>query len=150
MRASKLLQHWDRVRSSLVETIDKFGDAELDFAPFDGGYTVRQLILHIAHEEHLEIQHGITRELDGFPPEYPATSYPTLADAKALLSQVHERTSRLLESLSDPQLDEEIEAGWGGKYVLEDMIWHVLEHEVHHRGELSLILGILGREGLNA
>jgi uncharacterized damage-inducible protein DinB len=25
----------------------------------------------------------------------------------------------------------------------------VLEHEVHHRGELSLIHGLLGREGLD-
>jgi uncharacterized damage-inducible protein DinB len=29
------------------------------------------------------------------------------------------------------------------------IIWHVLEHEIHHRGELSLILGLLGREGLD-
>jgi uncharacterized damage-inducible protein DinB len=30
------------------------------------------------------------------------------------------------------------------------MLWHVVEHEIHHRGELSLILGLLGREGLDA
>jgi uncharacterized damage-inducible protein DinB len=30
------------------------------------------------------------------------------------------------------------------------MIGHLIEHEIHHRGELSLILGLLGREGLNA
>jgi uncharacterized damage-inducible protein DinB len=29
------------------------------------------------------------------------------------------------------------------------VIWHVLEHEIHHRGELSLIHGLLGREGLD-
>jgi uncharacterized damage-inducible protein DinB len=31
-----------------------------------------------------------------------------------------------------------------------EMLGHILEHEIHHRGELSLILGLLGREGLNA
>jgi uncharacterized damage-inducible protein DinB len=30
------------------------------------------------------------------------------------------------------------------------MIDHIMEHEVHHRAELSLILGKLGREGFNA
>jgi len=25
-----------------------------------------------------------------------------------------------------------------------------MEHEIHHRGELSLILGLFGREGLDA
>jgi uncharacterized damage-inducible protein DinB len=28
------------------------------------------------------------------------------------------------------------------------MIWHVLEHEMHHGGELSLALGGLGLEGV--
>jgi len=40
-----------------------------------------------------------------------------------------------LDKFSDGEL------GW--------IIWHVLEHEIHHRGELSLILGLLGREGLD-
>jgi len=30
------------------------------------------------------------------------------------------------------------------------MLMHTLEHEIHHRGELSLILGLLGRKGLDA
>jgi uncharacterized damage-inducible protein DinB len=30
------------------------------------------------------------------------------------------------------------------------MILHVIEHEIHHRGELSLKLGLLDREGLDA
>jgi uncharacterized damage-inducible protein DinB len=31
---------------------------------------------------------------------------------------------------------------------LRSIIWHVLEHEIHHRGELSILIGLLGREGL--
>jgi uncharacterized damage-inducible protein DinB len=38
---------------------------------------------------------------------------------------------------------------WGEPIPLRWIIWHVLEHEVHHRGELSLILGLLGKEGLD-
>jgi uncharacterized damage-inducible protein DinB len=30
------------------------------------------------------------------------------------------------------------------------MISHLLEHEIHHRSELSLILGMLGTDGLDA
>ena len=36
------------------------------------------------------------------------------------------------------------------KFSEDDMLWHVLEHEIHHRAELSLTLGLLGHEGLNA
>ncbi|MCE5207568.1 MAG: DinB family protein [Chloroflexi bacterium] len=30
------------------------------------------------------------------------------------------------------------------------MLRHTLEHEIHHRGELSLTLGLLGHKGLDA
>jgi uncharacterized damage-inducible protein DinB len=150
MNTTKIIQFWNQIRKGLIETIGKFSDEELNYVPFEGGYSVRQIMLHIAQEEYGEIQYGITRKLDAFPPPYAQDSYPTIDSIKGLLATVHEDTGRLLESLADEDLSKEIEAGWGGTYVLIDMIWHVLEHEIHHRGELSLILGLLGREGLDA
>jgi uncharacterized damage-inducible protein DinB len=38
----------------------------------------------------------------------------------------------------------------GHDYTPAWVFWHVLEHEIHHRGKVSLILGLLGREGLDA
>ncbi len=37
----------------------------------------------------------------------------------------------------------------GYDYKPSWIFWHVLEHEIHHRGELSLILGFLGKQGLD-
>ena len=51
--------------------------------------------------------------------------------------------------LEEPDLDRLIEAPWGKQIILGWIIWHELEHETHHRGELSLILGIVGHEGLD-
>ena len=67
-----------------------------------------------------------------------------------MLASVHEETIEYVLNIDDGDLEGEIEVGWGGTYPLIDMIWHVMEHEIHHRGELSLILGLLGREGLDA
>ncbi len=150
MNVAKIVQFWKQIRRGLIDTIDKFTDEELDHVAYDGGYSVRQIILHIAQEEYGEIQYGITREIDAFPPEYPEESYPTIGSLKALLASVHEETTRYLESVADEDLEKGIEAQWGGTYPLIDMIWHVMEHEIHHRGELSFILGLLGREGLDA
>ncbi|MCE7990102.1 MAG: hypothetical protein DYG89_53840, partial [Caldilinea sp. CFX5] len=46
-------------------------------------------------------------------------------------------------------LDQTYTIPGGHAFSLGWIIWHVLEHEIHHRGELSLILGLLGREGLD-
>jgi len=150
MKAAKLFQYWDHIRSALVATIEKFSDEELDTVPFASGYSVRQIILHIAQEEYGEIHYGITRRISEFPPPYPADRYPTILTLIALLASVHNETLSYLETLQDGDLEREVEAGWGGRYALLDMLWHVMEHEIHHRGELSLILGMLGREGLDA
>jgi uncharacterized damage-inducible protein DinB len=52
--------------------------------------------------------------------------------------------------MDERELGRRIELPWGGHTSLGWVVWHVLEHEIHHRGELSLILGLLGREGLDA
>jgi uncharacterized damage-inducible protein DinB len=52
--------------------------------------------------------------------------------------------------LTYPDLTRVIHTPWGATYRLVEMVDHMIEHEVHHRGELSLILGILGREGFDA
>ncbi|MES0359706.1 MAG: DinB family protein [Anaerolineales bacterium] len=150
MKVTKIIQFWKQVRKGLIDTIEKFSGEDLNYIAYKNGYSVRQIILHIAQEEYGEIQYGITREIDEFPPLYVEHSYPTIESIKALLAGVHKETIGYLESLVDEDLEIEIEAQWGETYPLIDMIWHVMEHEIHHRGELSLILGLLGREGLDA
>jgi uncharacterized damage-inducible protein DinB len=150
MKIEWVTSTWDHIRESLIKTIHKFTEDELRYIPIQEGYSVHQILLHIAQEELGEIQYGITGELDAFPSDYAQSEFPTKASILNLLSKVHKRTIAYLQTLDDESLLLEIEAGWGGKYLLLDMIWHVMEHEIHHRGELSLILGLLGKEGLDA
>ena len=145
-----LLDRWANVRARLLETVDKFADTELDFRPFPTSWSVRSLMLHIAHEENGEFNHGLTQILAEFPPECDPAHYPDRAALKALLAQVHEPNRAYLAALSDTDLERVIHTPWGGDSRLVAMVEHLLEHEIHHRAELSLILGILGKQGLNA
>lgn len=150
MRINELIGYWEQVREGLFVTIKKFSERDLDYTPFPGGYSVAQLILHIAHEEEGEVRYGITREIPTWPDEFTRAQYPTLESMVTLLGEVHGRTVEYLKSLQDAHLELEITTSWGQKYTMADTFWHVLEHEIHHRGELSLILGLLGRKGLDA
>ena len=62
---------------------------------------------------------------------------------------MHADTEAYLDTLDTPDLGTVITAPWGPDIPLGWIIWHVLEHEIHHRGELSLMLGMMGREGLD-
>ena len=145
-----LVDRWSNVRTRLLETVDKFTDTELDFRPFPSSWSVRSLMLHIAHEENGEFNHGLTQTLAEFPPEYELAEYPNRAALKTLLAQVHAPNQAYLAALTDADLERPIHTPWGTDYRLVEMVDHLIEHEIHHRAELSLILGMLGKQGLNA
>jgi len=150
MTVNELIARWEGVRAGLLATIETFSAQELDYVAVQKGYSVAQLILHIAHEEEGEIRYGVTRELTEWPPEFAPSQYLSLEALIRILTEVHQRTENYLRTLQDADLEREVLTPWGKSYTLSDLFWHVLEHEIHHRGELSLVLGLLGHEGLNA
>jgi uncharacterized damage-inducible protein DinB len=145
----QIFAHWKQVRDDLLSTIDKFDEEELSFVPFGSSMSVGQIMLHIGDAEEGWFRNVVSGELDTWP-DSDLESYPTTEAVKAQLTTIHRRTEKLLDSLvladleraiEMPRRDYQLSLGW--------IIWHVLEHEIHHRGELSLILGLLGREGLD-
>ncbi len=140
-----LLSNWHRIRSKLIETIDCFQDVDLSYSPGEGLWTVQELMIHIAHEEKGEVGFGIMGQYQEWPPEYTSSDCETIEAIKVLLTEVHAHTLDYLNTLADADLGRTITTPWNEEYLLGDMIGHVMEHEVHHRGELSLILGLLGR-----
>lgn len=149
MKLDRLFSHWDEVRGGLLATIDEFDASGLSFSPFKSSWSAGQIMLHVANAEEGWFRHAVSRELDTWPAGYMQEGYPTVEAIKELLSEVHARTVTFLATLDLADMERTVEVPWGESLSLGWIIWHVLEHEIHHRGELSLILGMLGREGLD-
>lgn len=149
MKPSQIFAHWKQIRADLLSTIDKFSDAELAYAPFEASWPAGRIMLHIADAENGWFRYVVARELSDWPTGYRIANYPTTEAIKVALTEVHGRTEEYLEALEPADLQRNVETPWGGSLSLQWIIWHVVEHEIHHRGELSLILGLLGREGLD-
>jgi uncharacterized damage-inducible protein DinB len=148
---SELLQsRWEEVRAGLLDTIDMFRDDELAYRASANAYSVAETMLHIAHEEDIEVRYGLLRQFAELPPAYDATTQTTRESIKQILDATHSQTLAYLAGLNDRDLEAPIELAWGQTSRPVDTIWHVIEHEIHHRGELSLTLGLLGREGFQA
>ena len=149
MKPGQMFAHWKRVRRELIQTIDQFDETELGYSPFESSRPVGEIMLHIASADEGWFQYVVKGELSGWP-EYELAKFNDLESIKKLLNQAHERTEDFLDGMETPDLERAVELPWSGKTTsLGWIIWHVLEHEIHHRGELSLILGLLGREGLD-
>jgi uncharacterized damage-inducible protein DinB len=100
---------------------------------------------HIANTEEGWLRYVAARELDAWP-SLVHEDYRTVASIKALLARVHDWTTAYLATLEASDLDRTIRAPWDEDLSLRWIVWHVLEHEIHHRGEIFLMLGLLGLE----
>ena len=145
-----LVSKWTQVRADLLATMDKFADEELAFRPATAAYSAGELMLHVAHEESIEVLWGLARRFEEMPQAYDADAIAGVVSIKDALRAVHDESQRYFESLEDETLMSAVTLAWGEDARPVDTLWHVIEHEIHHRGELSLMLGLLGRMGLDA
>ena len=148
MKPSQIFSHWNQVRDDLLSTIDMFKEDELMFVPFTGSWSVGKIMLHIADCDNYWLHFVVRHEIEEWS-YYDLVNHPTTPAIKEVLESVRNKTMPFLDSLDESDLDEVYKTPEGEAFTLRWIIWHVLEHEVHHRGELSLVLGLLGRQGLD-
>lgn len=144
------LEHCPIVRQETLAILDTFQDEDLDFIPVRGGWTVAVIMCHIAETANFWLHSGAFQAL-GLTTRGPLISEDchTLEEVRAYLADEHRRTLQLLADINPADWQQEIRYADGFLPTVGWVFWHVLEHEIHHRGELSLITGILGREGLD-
>lgn len=140
------LSQWTDIRQGLYAALDRITDKQLNFTPAEGLWSLGTIALHIAACENGWFSHVITRDASKWPEDFVLKDYPTVSAVKGLLSQVHARTQDYLASISRDELERTIDAPWGSKFPVSFAIWHIIEHEIHHRGEIYLMLGLMGME----
>ena len=148
MNLNEIFSHWNQIHADTLAVLDKFTDDELRYIAYEGGMTVGLIFLHIADAEEGWFRVIVIPERDTWPSDFTLEKYPTIDAIKNLLVETHQKTMAYLETLTLDDLSRVVESQWGN-FSIRFIIWHVIEHEIHHRGELSLILGTLGREGLD-
>jgi len=83
-------------------------------------------------------------------PKLNPQDFPTLASVKDAWKQVDQHMIDFLATLSDEDLQRTIAFSLDGpeplKMPLGEMMEHAANHAVHHRGQVSLILRMLGQE----
>lgn len=145
MKIAEVFSHWEEARGYLLQALDRFSDEELKFTPYPGAWSAGEVACHIAETEEGWTHGGMQRVWQQVPAYY-VQDYPTVAALKTLLTQVHERTLEYMHAEPAESLDQRIALS-EGETTVRWILWHVIEHEIHHRGEIFLMLGMLGKQG---
>jgi uncharacterized damage-inducible protein DinB len=145
MNAMQQFGHWKTVRSGLLRALDLLTDEQLAFVPREGLWSLGKVARHIAETEEGWFRYIVTGELAEWP-EFADEATPTVEAVVALLTEVHNRTLAYLATVDVADLERVIDMPWEEQIPLRWIVWHVLEHEIHHRGEIYLMLGLMGME----
>lgn len=148
MQPSIIFYPWKKVRKDLLDMLEQFDETELEYKPFPSAWPVGKIFLHIAETEDYWIHYLIRKEIPENP-HYELKDFPSKSAIRMKLRVTAERTESFIETLKEPDMEWVFRTPRGENLVMFNVLWHVLEHTLHHRGELSLIQGLLGRKGLD-
>ncbi|MDH7563350.1 MAG: DinB family protein [Candidatus Bathyarchaeia archaeon] len=142
-----LLEYNDEVRHRYFETLAKLSWAEFTENREASFHSLRNIFIHTlgATDHWLDfLQKTDLHSRKKFD------EYRSFEDVKAYMEHVEKRMRSYLDSLSDKDLGKRYtttnDADETVEITAEDVLIHVFEEEVHHRGELIALLWQIGVE----
>ena len=115
----------------------------LEWAPSPGMFTLGETVRHLAAIE----RHMYAETVSGRHSRY-AGQDRTLADGLpetlAYYDRLHAESREILSALSDEQLNGKCRTPAGTEITTWKWLRAMIEHEVHHRGQIYLMLRMLG------
>jgi len=140
-----LIEHLQRYRTITLQVFDLIDDDDLRWRPSADRYSLGQQLLHIAQAEH-RFTHGLFEgdwSLDRvrFPKEMPG-----LDEMRIFFERVRDHTLEKLRQVDPEELSQIVEIPDSPvDHTLRSWLWFILEHELHHRGQVWGYLRAMGR-----
>ena len=143
-RVDSLLQQWLRHRTVLHELLEAIGNEHTHYKPWKEAFSLGSLAIHIGTSSCMFVE--AVKE-GAFPQMGEPPSFETMEDVRRLVDEYTDKTKADFESLTERHLDQTI--SWGpyratGEHWLNTM----LDHEIHHKGQLFVYARMVGVDKL--
>jgi uncharacterized damage-inducible protein DinB len=142
-RIAPFLEYLERVHGRTRRVIQCIPPHELEWAPAPGKFTFGDIVRHLAGIE----RYMFAENAHGRPSRYPGHAR-ALADGYdaviAYYDRLHAESVEQFGALSDDALQRRCLTPGGVSVPVWKWLRSHLEHEAHHRGQLYLMLGLIG------
>ncbi|HET7421329.1 MAG TPA: DinB family protein [Candidatus Dormibacteraeota bacterium] len=151
---------WAKHNELLVRALSPLDEKQLEWTPGANLWPVRRLANHIVAARAWWFGGWMGEDPDTLTPliDYDDESGADERDAATICQALDASWKSLESSLgkwTDADLDQQFQRprpnqmGQRPWWSRRGIVWHVAEHDVHHGGEISLILGMHGGRGLD-
>ena len=142
-RTDELCSYFEKVRARTTRVADCIPPENVEWTWAAGKFTLGDILRHLGGiERDMYAENALLR-----PSRYSGCGRE-LADGldavRAYLDRCHGESMNIFRSLSDADLDRLCETPAGAKLPVGKWLRLMIEHEIHHRGQLYMALGILG------
>lgn len=138
------IANWNRVHKQSVSIMKSAPNDKYDWKPADSAMPLGELMNHLYIAESLFIDSAMT---GGFKPENLPKAINDTDELIAAFDQLHQEGVAKIAALTPEQMGETIAPFGPEKAMPRSFLMNVmLEHEIHHRGQLYTYLRILGCE----
>lgn len=137
-------EYWQRIHTRTREMVAAIPEDRLDWRPTEGEFSVAELVRHIASTRRMNVVSATLGE--GLYPGHDDRFGTSRRDLLHYLDASHAEVSNRLAGMRDDDLAEPRLSNQSGPYPAWNILMAMVEHEVHHRGQLAMYLTLLGIE----
>ncbi len=138
----ELIDYFERVRERTMRVVACIPPDRVDWTYKEGKFTLGDIVRHLAAIERWTFAENAQRR----PSRYPGHGRE-LADGYdavvAYMRAMHAESMAIFRGLSDEDFDARCTTPGGAELAVRKWLRLMIEHEVHHRGQLYLYLGML-------
>jgi len=141
--AAEFVDYFDGIRARTRRVVETIPDGRFEWSAGDGRWSFGDLVRHLGAIERWMFAENVA----GRPSRYPGHGRE-LADGRdaslAYLDRCHAESQAIFGALSPEALERRCSTPAGIQITTWKWLRAMVEHEVHHRGQIYLMLGLLG------
>jgi uncharacterized damage-inducible protein DinB len=139
------LSVWEEEAQKSAAMLRALPEGQYDFRPDSGGRSLGELAWHLAEAE-AYMTYGVEQGAFEMGAKPPGIERPkTIAELVPGFERIHGDAVERVRKLDPADLDREIMFFTGNPVTVRQVLWTMLlHHEIHHRGQLSVLCRLAG------
>ncbi len=141
--AESFASYFEGIRARTERVIACIPEEQLEWRPRPEGWSFGDLIRHLGAME----RYMFAENVSGRPSRYPGHGPELAAGLPAVLAylaRMHEESMAIFRALTPEDLERRCSTPAGTPITTWKWLRAMVEHEIHHRGQIYLMLGLLG------
>jgi uncharacterized damage-inducible protein DinB len=140
---TSFVEYFDKIHHRTQLVVDCIPPEHLEWTIQEGRFSIGDTVRHLgAIERYMYAENARCQ-----PSQYPGHGQELASgyeEVQSFFAKMHRESMEIFRSLSDEDLERKCETPAGVRITVWKWLRAMVEHEVHHRGQLYLYLGVLG------